>query len=110
MGIFLKVFFLGEAIMMCIRLPRPFFILCSWKKIKKANAQKYFLNQKHQKEAMFRGLRRKEAMKEEVFFHTSVLETRTNFVPTSIKIHKDWVKIKTSPPSAWVAAMRSVQQ
>ena len=39
----------------------------------------YFLNQKHQKEAISRGLRRKEAMKEEgMGFYTLVLETRTN--------------------------------
>ena len=44
-----------------------------------ANAQKYFLNQKHQKEAILWGLRRKEAMKEEEMDpHTSVPETRTN--------------------------------
>ena len=44
-----------------------------------ANAQKYFLNQKHRKEAISRGSRRKEAMKEDdMGLHTSVPETRTN--------------------------------
>ena len=75
---------------MCIKLPHtllhPFFM----EKDLKSKCSKIFSEPKHKKEAILRGLRRKEAMKEEgMGFHTSVLETRTNLC----SLAKSFIKI-----------------
>ena len=79
MGIFQKVFFHGKAIMMCIRQPpHPSSLFFHGKKLK-SKCSEIFSEPKTPKEAILRGLRRKEAMKkEDMGLHTSVPETRTN--------------------------------